>query len=149
MPISCPIPKCNQCSNQGQRWGPPPDILHQLHVARSQARYSQTKKMVLTLVYAARKLRPYFMVNSIEVFTNQPLKQILANGVSGGMIKWSYELNEYDLHFLPRKSIKAQALADFVVETSPDHEKEEEWTMYVDGLAIGKKAGGGVILTNP
>ena len=34
--------------------------------------------------------------------------------ISGRMVKWSIELSE----FLPKKSIKAQMLADFIIECS-------------------------------
>ncbi|KAL0345350.1 UNVERIFIED_CONTAM: hypothetical protein Sradi_4366300 [Sesamum radiatum] len=108
------------------------------------------EKMVLALIYAARKLRLYLMAHSIEVFTNQPLKEILANGIGGRMTKWSYELNEYDIRFLLRKAIKAQASVDFFVETSLVTEGMElEWNMYVDGSITGKGAGGEVVLISP
>ncbi|KAL0370817.1 UNVERIFIED_CONTAM: hypothetical protein Sangu_0399800 [Sesamum angustifolium] len=65
------------------------------------------------------------------------------------MTKWSYELNEYDLDYQPRTSIKAQALADFPIETP--HERKEnkvELVLHMDGSTTDKHAGGGVILTN-
>ncbi|KAL0454785.1 UNVERIFIED_CONTAM: hypothetical protein Slati_0817700 [Sesamum latifolium] len=116
----------------------------------AETQYSNTGNMVLALIYAAKKLRSYFMAHSIKVFMNQPLKQVLANDSSGRMTKWSYELNENDIHFLPRKAIKAHALANFVVETTLDHEKVEvEWNMYIDGSVTGKGAGGRVVLVSP
>ena len=45
---------------------------------------------------------------------------------SGRMVKWSIELSEYGLEFRPRKSIKAQALADFVDECSFQKSQETE-----------------------
>ncbi|KAL0286918.1 UNVERIFIED_CONTAM: hypothetical protein Sangu_2715300 [Sesamum angustifolium] len=58
--------------------------------------------MALTLVTTARKLRPYFLSGRSEA--------------SGRLVKWAIELSEYDISYLPRTSIKAQALADFVSE---------------------------------
>ncbi|KAL0355517.1 UNVERIFIED_CONTAM: Transposon Ty3-G Gag-Pol polyprotein [Sesamum radiatum] len=48
-----------------------------------------------------------------------------------------------------RKSIKAQALADFIAEC-PQHEitTEEVWDLFVDGSVAEKRAGGGVVLKN-
>ena len=40
----------------------------------AETKYSPTKKMSLTLVVAARKLRPYFQTYKVEVYTNCPLK---------------------------------------------------------------------------
>ena len=34
----------------------------------------------------------------------------------GQMLKWAVELNMFNLAFEPRKAIKGQALADFIVE---------------------------------
>ncbi|GJX84599.1 hypothetical protein Tco_0335373 [Tanacetum coccineum] len=34
--------------------------------------------------------------------------------------KWSIELEEYDIQYMPRISVKAQILADFIVERPED-----------------------------
>ena len=36
--------------------------------------------------------------------------------MAGQMLKWSLELSEFDIQYESRKSLKAQALADFVAE---------------------------------
>nr|KJB44379.1 hypothetical protein B456_007G249100 [Gossypium raimondii] len=49
----------------------------------------------------------------------KPLKDILRKvGISRRMIKWSVELSEFGLEYLPRKVVKAQALTDFVDDCS-------------------------------
>ncbi|KAL0395002.1 UNVERIFIED_CONTAM: hypothetical protein Slati_4466400 [Sesamum latifolium] len=69
------------------------------------------------------------------------------------MIKWSYELNEFELEYRPRTAIKAQVLADFLMEYDPEEEKKNndprEWTMFVDGSATTSQAGGRVVLKGP
>ncbi|KAK1379936.1 hypothetical protein POM88_026680 [Heracleum sosnowskyi] len=101
---------------------------------------------------ASRKLRPYFQAHKIEVLTNQPLRNILHSPqVSGRLIKWAIELGEFDIKYKPRTAIKAQALADFMVECTIDNQevggqevtvesKEDEdmvskecWVLYFDG----------------
>ncbi|GMH04323.1 hypothetical protein Nepgr_006162 [Nepenthes gracilis] len=84
-----------------------------------ETRYSRTEKLALALIYSARKLRPYFQAHRIVVLTDQPLKTILQKpDVSGRLVKWAIELGEFDVEFQPRPAIKAQALADFLVETA-------------------------------
>ena len=80
--------------------------------------------MALALITAARKLRPYFQAHKIRVYTNCPLKLILQKPeVSDRLTKWEIELSEFDVEYLPRIAIKAQAVADFVAEfTEPSIE---------------------------
>lgn len=73
---------------------------------------------------------------------------------------WSIELGQHDIDYKPRTAIKAQALADFMVECSFNAPMEEEidqaiddtlkmWSLYVDGSVAQEKYGGGMILTSP
>lgn len=69
-------------------------------------------------------------------------------------------MGEYDIEFIPRTSIKAQTLADFVVECSlsgPEGLEPEEklirtpgkWKLFVDGSVAGVKYGAGLIFSSP
>lgn len=43
--------------------------------------------------------------------------------VVGRMVQWAIELSQFDIEYHPRTAIKAQALADFIIEfTSPDED---------------------------
>ncbi|KAL0411817.1 UNVERIFIED_CONTAM: putative protein K02A2.6 [Sesamum latifolium] len=61
--------------------------------------------------------------------------------------------SEYDISYLPRKTIKAQALADFVsemTETIQEEVSEEKpWLLHVDGSSIAQGSGAGIVLTTP
>ena len=47
------------------------------------------EKLILALVTAARKLRPYFQAHTIEVPTEYPMKQVLHKlETSGRLMKW-------------------------------------------------------------
>ena len=90
---------------------------------------------------ASRKLRPYFQAHKIEVLTDQPLRNIIHSPkASGRLIKWAIELGEFDIQYKPRTAIKAQTLADFVVECTisdqevggQEEEKEEGHTMEIE-----------------
>ena len=78
------------------------------------------EKLILALVTAARKLRPYFQAHTIEVPIEYPMKQVLHKPeVSGRLMKWAIELSKFDIRYKPKTAIKGQVLADFVIELSP------------------------------
>ncbi|XP_074355795.1 uncharacterized protein LOC141695450 [Apium graveolens] len=118
----------------------------------------------------SRKLRPYFQAHKIEVLTDQPLRNILHSPkASGRLIKWEIELGELDIKYTPRTTVKAQALADFVVKytiddqevggqeivTPGEGEKDEEatpkehWVLHFDGASKTKSSGVGLVLQSP
>ncbi|CAL9017964.1 unnamed protein product [Prunus brigantina] len=77
-----------------------------------------TKSLPTSLALQWRStLRPYFQAHSINVLTNQPLRQVLQKPeTSGRLIKWAIELGEFDISYQPRPSEKGQAVADFISE---------------------------------
>ena len=75
------------------------------------------EKLILALVTAARKLRPYFQAHTIEVPTEYPMKQVLHKPeTSGRLMKWAIELSEFDIRYKPKTALKGQVLADFIME---------------------------------
>ncbi|MCI33468.1 maturase K, partial [Trifolium medium] len=109
-------------------------------------------KIALALVYAARRLRYYFLAHMIVVRTDQPIKSLLGRpNMAGRMLKWSLELSEFDILYESRKALKAQVLADFVAEmTAPasSNDGADKWTIFVDGASDPTGAGAGIILKN-
>ncbi|GKF98369.1 hypothetical protein Tco_0297152, partial [Tanacetum coccineum] len=90
----------------------------------------------------------------------QPIKNIPSNSeVVGRMQKWSIQLGEFGIHYMPRVSVKGQVLADFIVERleeegQEDSAREEEpllawWTLFTDGSSCVDGCGARVILTDP
>ncbi|KAL0396429.1 UNVERIFIED_CONTAM: hypothetical protein Scaly_0091300, partial [Sesamum calycinum] len=71
--------------------------------------------------------------------------------LSGRMVKWAVELSEYGIEFHPRPAIKAQVLADFVVELAYDEASisTPTWSLYVDGSSTSTGSGAGVALESP
>ena len=110
----------------------------------AEERYLRMENLILALVTAARKLRPYFQAHTIEVPTEYPMKQVLHKPeVSERLMKWAIELSEFDIRYKPKTSIKGQVLADFVMEFAPiklsDPSRSEDdlpiWKLSTDGAS--------------
>ncbi|CAA0814772.1 Unknown protein, partial [Striga hermonthica] len=115
----------------------------------AERRYSDVEKAALTLISTARKLRPYFLAHKVMVRTNYPLKDTMGRpSASGRMVKWAVELGEYNVDFEVRKTIKAQALADFIQECTLGDEKGP-WMVYVDGSSVVGGAGLDILVVTP
>lgn len=130
-----------------------------------EVRYTAMEKLVLALVHAARRLRPYFQAHPICVLTNQNIRGVLQKpDTSGRLMKWAIELGEHEIEYRPRTAIKGQALADFLVEMSGNTEVAQgdpkpnfsladqalkEWKFFVDGASNEDGSGAGVLLVDP
>ena len=116
----------------------------------AEERYPRMEKLILALVTAARKLRPYFQAHTIEVLTEYPMKQVLHKPeTSGRLMKWAIELSEFDIRYKPKTTIKGQVLVDFVMEfTSAEPAKNAQtvtnlsiWKLSVDGASNAQGSG--------
>ena len=85
------------------------------------------------------------------------MKQVLHKPeTSGRLMKWAIELSEFDIRYKPKRAIKGQVLADFVMEfTSAEPAKNAQtvtdpsiWKLSVDGAANVQGSGAGLILTS-
>ena len=124
----------------------------------AEERYPKMEKLILALVTAARKLRPYFQAHTIKVPTEYPMKQVLHKPeVSGRLMKWAIELSEFDIRYKPKTAIKGQVLADFVLEFTPAEPAQNAqamndlpiWKLSVDGASNAQGSGAVLILTSP
>ena len=78
---------------------------------------------------------------------DQPIRQVLQKlDLAGRMVTWSVELSEFDIWYEPRAAIKAQAMADFLIEMVDEAESvNPTWALYVDGASRTKGCGAGII----
>ncbi|KAK3003044.1 hypothetical protein RJ639_018211 [Escallonia herrerae] len=110
-----------------------------------ETRYPKIDKIALALIISARHLRPYFQSHTIVVLTDQPLRKVLMSPEASGRL------------YKPRTVVKAQALADFIVEcTLPEDPPQlviskvtDPWNLYVDGSSAVGNSGAGIILISP
>ena len=88
------------------------------------------EKLAFALITSSRKLRHYFQAHVMNVLTDHPLKKAMNKlEVVGRLIQWAIELSEFDVRYQPSSAIKAQALADFIAEFTPNQGELNE----VDG----------------
>ena len=112
----------------------------------AESNYPRIEKIAFALIVVSRKLRQYFQVNPILVMTEQPIKKFMNKPEAARrMVQWAIELSQFDIEYLPRSAIKAQALADFITEfTFPDEDnptnKVERWTIQTDNSSAQKRA---------
>ncbi|XP_019442261.1 PREDICTED: uncharacterized protein LOC109346977 [Lupinus angustifolius] len=111
-------------------------------------RYQKLENVAYALLTATRRLHQYFQSHLTVVRTNQPIRQILHKPeLAGRMITWSIELSQFDIRFEPRTVVKSQVLSDFVAElTAPEGDREQVWTIFVDGSSNPRGSGAGILL---
>ena len=92
-------------------------------------RYPMMQKLLLAILIASRKMRPYFEGHPITVVSKYNLRSPLENPLATGRISaWAMELQGFGLKFEHTNNIKSQALADFTAvwtETAIDGPEEE------------------------
>jgi hypothetical protein len=82
--------------------------------------YREQEKIAYAVLISSRKLKHYFQAHEIIVPTIQPLRDILRNKEASGRIrKWAIELSQFEINYVPRTTIKSQALEDFMADWTP------------------------------
>ncbi|XP_015970352.1 uncharacterized protein LOC107493830 [Arachis duranensis] len=118
----------------------------------AELRYNKLEKLALALLTSSRRLKQYFQSHQVVVRTDQGIRQVLQKpDLAGRMMTWSIELSQYDIRYEPRQAIKAQAMADFLVEVTGDpiEEASTRWKLHVDGASNQTFGGAGIILESP
>ncbi|GJX61608.1 reverse transcriptase domain-containing protein [Tanacetum coccineum] len=104
--------------------------------------YTPMEKLVLSLVFAAKRLQRYFQAHPITVITNQPIKQIISRpDVAERLQKWSVMLGETHIHTVKDVGLKGKILANFLERSrlkirryiSCGNPRGRPWTLFTDG----------------
>ncbi|XP_056691812.1 uncharacterized protein [Spinacia oleracea] len=110
----------------------------------AETRYSHLEKLVLALIVASTKLRPYFKCHPITVRTNYPMKSIMRKPeLSGRMSNWKIQLGCYDI------SPSIQHEVDKEVNMLTDDGLSSTWTLYTDGSSNIRGTWLGIVLKSP
>ncbi|XP_070049346.1 uncharacterized protein [Nicotiana tomentosiformis] len=139
---------------------------------RYEAKYTLLERTCCALTWVAQKLRHYLLTYTTYLITRiDPLKYIFQKPMPmGRFAKWQILLTEFDIVYVTRTTMKAQALADHLaenpvndeyqplstyfldekvnsVEIIPEH--TSAWKMFLDGAVNAKGDGIGAILISP
>nr|GEV71239.1 hypothetical protein [Tanacetum cinerariifolium] len=79
--------------------------------------------------------------------------------VTRRLLKWSFKLEEHDIYYRPKTSIKGKILADFIMKRLEDDPQDttmedeevllDPWILFTDGSSCIDGFGVGLIITNP
>jgi hypothetical protein len=124
-----------------------------------ETRYTFIEKLCLCMFYACTKCRCY-LLSSRCIISSQTnvIKYMLQNPIISDRIsKRAYALIKYNLAYEPLKSMKAQVVADFIVEHQIDDTRKlyisyltvTPWTLYFDGSVCNEGQGIAIMLVSP
>ena len=83
-----------------------------------ETRYTPIEKLCLALYFACTKLRHYLIKSRVYVVSQTGLMKYMLNRllITWRIGKWSMVLSKFTLVYFPHKSIKGQALVDFLAD---------------------------------
>jgi hypothetical protein len=75
------------------------------------------QKILYVVLMMSKKLKDYFLAHTVWVVSDRPLARVLqSREVTGWIEQWAVEIGQYDIEFIPRRTIKSQTLKDFIAE---------------------------------
>ncbi|XP_069148093.1 uncharacterized protein [Solanum lycopersicum] len=125
--------------------------------------YSPIEKLCLALVFSIQKMKHYFQAHVVRLISRaNPIKFLMSKPVlSDRLASWYLQFQQFEIVYVPQKSVKGQALANFLADhpIPNDWELTDEfldadamlievqppWKMYFDGAAHRGGAGAGVV----
>ena len=129
-----------------------------------ETRYTPIENLCLALYFACIKLRHYLIKSRVYVISHTDLMKYMLNHplITWRIGKWSIALSEFTLVYFPQKSVKGQALADFLadhsslqigkkqfVELGIYGEEKEPWIRKFDGSSTKNSTGAWIVIISP
>ncbi|XP_070013470.1 uncharacterized protein [Nicotiana sylvestris] len=129
----------------------------------NELKYSPIEKLCLALVFSIQNLKHYFQAHVMRlVLRENPIKFVMSKPVlSDRLARWYLQFQQFEIVYVPKKTIKGQALADFLADHPiPDNwelsdelpdedamviEIQPPWKMYFDGATHREGAGPGIV----
>jgi ribonuclease HI len=134
----------------------------------TKTRYPRAKRVCLALVYAAQRLRHYFLAHQVHLMTkSHPIRTLLQRAVlSGRLTRWLLQLSKYEITPITPTTIKSQAIAEMMAQfpgedgfcisdevpgevhevATVDH-TNFSWTLRFDGSSVTTERGAGIVLS--
>ena len=84
----------------------------------AKTRYTPIEKSCLAIYFACMELRHYLIKSQVYVVSQTDLMKYMVSQplIIGRIGQWSLALSEFTLVYFPQKSVKGQALANFLVD---------------------------------
>ena len=135
-----------------------------------EAKYTLLERTCCALTWVAQKLKHYLSSYTTYLISRMdPLKYIFQKPMpTGRLAKWQVLLTKFDITYITRTAMKAQALADHLAENPIDeeyeplktyfpdeeilcideviHDNNQGWKLFFDGASTKKRVGRGVVL---
>ena len=133
----------------------------------SETQYSRAEKACLSLIYAAQRLRHYFLAHKIYLMTKSyPILSLLRRPVlSGRLVQWLLQLSKFEIIPITPTAVKRQAIADLLawflgeegwnvadevpgdlLEVLAFKAAEAKWTLRFDGFSTATEGEAGIVL---
>ena len=82
----------------------------------AETRYSRAEKACLSLIYAAKRLRHYFLAHTVHLMTkSHPIRSLLQRLVlSGRLAQWLLQLSEFEIIPIALTTVKGKAIANLL-----------------------------------
>nr|GEW74673.1 reverse transcriptase domain-containing protein [Tanacetum cinerariifolium] len=121
---------------------------------------------VLMTERGGKQMPIYFISRALQgpEINYTPMEKLIVALVSASkrlkrLLKWSFELEEHDIHYRPITSVKGQILADFIMERLKDNPQDtamgdeetlqDPWILFTGRSSYIDCSGACLILTNP